>query len=403
MPSRADHEIVIRAQRLRTQYVEANLCDAYEELQWFLALDFAKQEVIQGDNSVSRALLGAAGWSEHSAAQGGTGAGDTDTNLWFDSKRLGKSQGANIVVQDRETGRMVHEKIPAYIKTCMSMMYGGGIRASTLQLVNGKAILSKMTKSAEGYNKPDTVKNIPGFIKFHNLNMAESLHPVSHFKNFNEFFYRNLKPDVRPVCDPLDAGVAVMPADARCVAFPSIAQSTALWIKGEEFTLTSLFRNEELATEMEGGALMISRLAPQDYHRTHVPVTGTIRSVTELDGVFYTVNPVAVRSHIDVYSENRRNVVIIDSEGFGMVVCVIIGATMVGSIVMMCKEGDQVAKGDELAYFAFGGSTIVTVFPKDSIVFDRDITINSSIPVETLVKFGTSAGVSTANGPRSPR
>lgn len=50
---------------------------------------------------------------------------------------------------------------------------------------------------------------------------------------------------------------------------------------------------------------------------------------------------------------------------------------MVASINQTLHEGDDVKRGDEIGYFAFGGSTIVVVFPPDTVVWDPDLVENS--------------------------
>lgn len=76
------------------------------------------------------------------------------------------------------------------------------------------------------------------------------------------------------------------------MSFESVQQATTLWIKGREFTVARLlgdaYRAE--AERYTGGALCIFRLAPQDYHRFHSPVDGTIGPMTLIAGEYYTVN-----------------------------------------------------------------------------------------------------------------
>ena len=257
------------------------------------------------------------------------------------------------------------------------------------------------------FHEPESAEDIPGFVEYHELNMDEALHPVSHFNTFNDFFSRRLKPDARPIHRPADAACAVLPADARTLVFSSVAQSQELWIKGENFALETLLQDAGLAGAFAGGALMISRLAPQDYHRFHFPVTGTVARITHIAGEYYTVNPVAVRSGIDVYGANRRALCVVETAHFGRVCVVVIGATMVGSIVFTCREGAAVAKGDEMGYFAFGGSTLVTLFPQGAICFDEDLRETALVPMEMLGRMGTSCGraaaaVPGAHAPASP-
>jgi phosphatidylserine decarboxylase len=102
-------------------------------------------------------------------------------------------------------------------------------------------------------------------------------------------------------------------------------------------------------------------------------------------GLYYTVNPIAVRQNVDVFTLNRRCKLFVDSPQFGRVCMVCIGATMVGAIEITAQPG-TVHKGEELGYFAFGGSTLIVLFPKLSIRFDQDLLLNSSKPIETIVK-----------------
>jgi phosphatidylserine decarboxylase len=311
---------------------------------------------------------------------------------WGGERR--KKKAAKIMVHDRESGQLVEEKIPGYIKVAMRLMYSTGSGRMAVDSKKIRGLLHKMTvNQGKKFDSTSSVKDIEPFIEFHNLNRGEMLE--SEFSTFNEFFYRKLKADARPIASPQDPKVAVSPADCRLNVFPTIAQAKELWIKGHHFTLESLLQDSDLAAKYENGSLVIARLAPQDYHRFHIPVNGTWakQPPVPIDGTYYTVNPVAVNESIDVYSNNKRIVTTIDSPEFGQVVFVAIGATMVGSICLTATPGQQVQKGDEAGYFAFGGSTVLLIFPPDSITFDHDLVVNSSKPIETLVKMGNSIGV----------
>jgi len=159
------------------------------------------------------------------------------------------------------------------------------------------------------------------------------LEPLDSFKTFNEFFYRKLKPGARTLASPDDPKVAVSPADCRMMAFPSINEATRLWIKGKEFSVKTLLQSQDLSTFFKDGSLAVFRLAPQDYHRFHSPVNGTLADYTDIQGTFYTVNPMAIREReVDVFTENKRSFTLIDSQEFGVVAYCIIGAMLVGSI-----------------------------------------------------------------------
>ncbi|KAI9489700.1 phosphatidylserine decarboxylase-domain-containing protein [Zychaea mexicana] len=304
--------------------------------------------------------------------------------------QLGRNN-ANIIVQDRRTGQLIEERMSVYVRLGMRLIYKGmktGIQSKTAQRV-----LTNMTfKQGRRYDSPHSAREIGPFIKFHNLDLSEVLDPLDSFKTFNEFFYRKLKPEARPCECPDDPSVAVSPADCRMMAFATIDDATRLWIKGIEFSVAKLLDDPVEAEAFEGGALAIFRLAPQDYHRFHSPVDGKITDIKYISGQYYTVNPMAIRTTLDVYGDNARAVVTLETEAFGKVAVVLIGAMMVGSIVLTPKTGDYLSRTDELGYFAFGGSTIVVLWEQDTLTFDRDLLENSEKTLETLVRVGNRIG-----------
>lgn len=171
--------------------------------------------------------------------------------------------------------------------------------------------------------------------------------------------------------------------------FNKITEAQTIWVKGREFSLERLFGNAypQDAKRFAGGALGIFRLAPQDYHRFHIPVDGVMGEPKLIEGEYYTVNPMAIRSALDVYGENVRVLVPIDSKAHGRVMVVCVGAMMVGSTVITRKAGDQVQRAEELGYFKFGGSTILLLFEPGQLLFDNDLVDNSSGALETLVRL----------------
>jgi len=235
-------------------------------------------------------------------------------------------------------------------------------------------------------------KGIHEFIHFHHLNVEEMLENPDSYKTFNEFFYRKLKPSARKITEPNNNKLAVCGADSRANVFVTVDEATKLWIKGHKFSLGGLLQDQEMAKDYQNGSLVIWRLAPQDYHRFHSPVTGTLKSMVPFAGTYYTVNPIAIRANVDVYTENKRVRCVISTPDFGDIVYIAIGATMVGSVNFTKKVGDSFKKGDELGYFAFGGSTVIVLFKNGTIEFEEDLVVNSAKPIETLVKLGQPLG-----------
>lgn len=297
------------------------------------------------------------------------------------------SNNANILVQDRDTGIILEEKISAHVKLGMRIIYNGKGKQSR----NFRQLLRTLSmRQGRKFDDPSSVKQIESFIKYHSLNMSEC--EEAEYSTFNEFFYRKLKPGTRtPEGDTTK--IFVSPADSRCTVFSSVHQSKEIWIKGSNFTLSRLTGNysPEIFNDKTCG-IAIFRLAPQDYHRFHSPCNGTIGKPISIDGEYYTVNPMAVRSSLDVFCENVRVIIPIISPEFGLLLCIPIGAMMVGSIMLTCKEGATITRGQELGYFKFGGSTVVVIMPSDKMFFDSDLSKNSVDGLETLVKVGMSVG-----------
>ena len=149
-------------------------------------------------------------------------------------------------------------------------------------------------KQGRKFDDPASAAEIQSFINFHQLDMTEVLLPVEKFRNFNEFFYRALKPDARP-CSALDRHeIVTSPADCRSVVFNKLSEAQTIWVKGREFSIERLFGDaypEDAKRYSNGGALGIFRLAPQDYHRFHIPVDGIMGEPKLIEGEYYTVNP----------------------------------------------------------------------------------------------------------------
>lgn len=202
---------------------------------------------------------------------------------------------ANIIIQDRRTGQLIEEKMSVYVRLGMRLVYKG--MKTSIQSKGAQRILTNLTlKQGRRFDSPNSAREIPGFIKFHKIQLHEVWKPVSSFKTFNEFFYRKLKPGARPADSPEDPTVAVSPADSRMTAFDSVSEATRLWIKGIEFSLKKLLGDPTSAKELQGGPLAVFRLAPQDYHRFHSPVDGIVTKVKHISGQYYTVNPMAIRT-----------------------------------------------------------------------------------------------------------
>lgn len=301
------------------------------------------------------------------------------------------ANSANILVQDRDTGELLEEKMQVYVRLGIRLLYQGAY--GQLSGARVRRMLRNMSvKQGRKFDAASSAKFIGPFIAFHGINVDEMADPVESFASFNEFFCRKIKMELRPLDDPDDARTLVSCADCRLMAFPTVDRATKLWIKGRNFSVPKLLGHRYGGVSSMPLSLIIFRLAPQDYHRFHVPVDGIVGEPDWAEGEYYTVNPMGIRSSIDVFGENKRVVIPIHTKEFGMVYITAIGAMMVGSILLSVTPGQRVKRGDELGYFKFGGSTLVLLAEEKLLTIDRDLVENSESCIETLVRVGMHIG-----------
>jgi phosphatidylserine decarboxylase len=203
----------------------------------------------------------------------------------------------------------------------------------------------------------------------------ESERPVDTYLTFGEFFTRRLKPGARPVA-PGDA-VPVSPADGRVLNSGVAERGELLQVKGIEYTLADLLRDEEAARFFEGGAYATIYLAPRNYHRVHAPLGGEITGYGYVPGTLWPVNEKGVQRVERLFCLNERLATHMQTPA-GRACVVMVGATMVGRIRALyddvltndgARHGRRVRydrpvrvnKGEEMGVFEMG-STVVALF-----------------------------------------
>ncbi|KAL7423353.1 hypothetical protein Q5752_002656 [Cryptotrichosporon argae] len=330
--------------------------------------------------------------------------------LWPSEETLDKlfsyEHMGNYVI-DRQTGKKIFESLPLYVRVGMHLLFVNGNEYMSYPSIE-KLLEDQSIKQGKLYDQTgEGVKeHIESFIKTYQLPLDELLvKDLTQYPTFNSFFARRLVASARPITAPDDPRIIVSPADSRLTVFQSVDAAKQFWIKGKKFTIPSLLTNDDPAEtrfkaiqDGAGAALAIARLAPQDYHRFHAPVDGVVGDIKDIAGELYTVNPQAVNEDLNVFTLNKRSVMLIHANlGPGKesvpVAFVAIGAMLVGSIGWSKKPGDRVAKGEELGWFQYGGSTTIVVFPAAaSVRFDADLVATSEKSMETLVRVGMEIG-----------
>ena len=242
-------------------------------------------------------------------------------------------------------------------------------------------------------DRPASRAKIAPFIQNFQVDPAEFADAPESFRTFNEFFYRKLKIEARPIVG--DAKTAVFPADGRHLGFPDVSQAEGIFVKGEIFSLDELLRDHDLAGQFHRGAMVLSRLCPVDYHRYHFPVGGLATGPRVLNGWLYSVSPIALRRNIRIFTENKRAITRIESPEFGTVLMLEVGATCVGSFEYTFTPNTRVAKGAEKGYFKFGGSSTITLFEPGRVKLDDDLVRQTREHRELYARMGDRLGIAT--------
>jgi phosphatidylserine decarboxylase len=281
---------------------------------------------------------------------------------------------------NRATRKIETEKPPA--EALMRFLYGNTFgKKVVLPIAKQKFITMRYGKMM---NSSNSVKRIQAFVNTLKIDMSESKKEINEFKSFNDFFFRELKRGARTIQNGL-----VSPGDGRILAFENVSDVNSFYIKGKKFTLSEFLKDESLVEKHKNNAMVILRLAPNDYHRYHFPYQGTPSKSKSINGAYYSVSPIALQSSFtEVFCENKKEICQLTTENAGNILIIPVGATMVGSLNATFEPGTFVQKGHEMGYFAFGGSTVVLLFDAAYFKLDQDLLDNTNNNLETYLKMG---------------
>ena len=214
------------------------------------------------------------------------------------------------------------------------------------------------------------------------------------FDSFNAFFTRELSPEARPL-DDRPEGVAC-PVDGTVSQAGAINDDAIFQAKGMYYSLETLVAEERNAADYRNGEFATLYLAPNNYHRIHMPLMATLTSMTYVPGRLFSVNAQSAE-HIDrVFARNER-VVAHFKTLYGPMAMVLVGALNVGSIETVHQgiiapgglrevthwdypQHEQLTfeKGEEFGRFNLGSTVIVLAGP-DLLQWHSDLTAGSTI------------------------
>lgn len=293
---------------------------------------------------------------------------------------------AAIEYYNRATAQVETEKV--YGDSYLRFIYGNPLGKIALHALVKRAIFSRWY--GWRMDLPTSRPKVAAFIRNFDVDVGEFTDDPASYRTFNEFFYRTLKPEARPIHPAADS--AIFPADGRHLGFQNIAEMEGVFVKGQVFDLEQLIGDHLLARRFREGSMVMSRLCPVDYHRFHFPVAGHAGNTNLVNGPLYSVNPIALKQNIHIFTENKRAICRIDSVEFGTVLFLEIGATCVGGFEYTYEAGSSVRKGDEKGYFKFGGSSTITLFEPGRIQLDQDLVENTAQYRELYAKMGDRMG-----------
>jgi len=252
-------------------------------------------------------------------------------------------------------------------------------------LLAGKLANAKMGKF--------TTFLITKFIKQFKIDMSEAKYSeAADFETFNDFFTRELKAGLRPIIEG-DNNLAT-PVDGCVSQQGDIKAGRIFQAKGHDFSLRELLGGrDDVAAPFDEGIFSTVYLAPKDYHRIHMPITGKLEQMIFIPGDLFSVNPLTAQNVPNLFARNERAVAIF-STAIGPMAMVLVGATIVGSIETVWEGTLTPQKNKEIQYWDYQdqeiilqkgaemgrfklGSTIVALFPKDSIEFSEALAPSS--------------------------
>ncbi|MBQ2576900.1 MAG: phosphatidylserine decarboxylase [Lachnospiraceae bacterium] len=223
------------------------------------------------------------------------------------------------------------------------------------------------------------------FVEKNGIDLTEC--EFSEFRCFNDCFTRRLKRELRPI--DREASHLISPCDGLLRVW-SIQDDFVLPVKESEYRISDLLRSEEKAQMFKDGYCLVFRLCVNHYHRYCYIDDGKKGENYFIPGKLHTVRPIALRS-VPVFTENCREYTLMETENFGWVTQIEVGAMLVGKIANLHGSG-HMTRGEEKGKFLYGGSTIVVLLQKDAVTLREDLWEATAKGEEVPVRMGECIG-----------
>jgi phosphatidylserine decarboxylase len=290
---------------------------------------------------------------------------------------LQPSKPRPLPIWDRQRGFLFEEFMADHPNT-----YDTYPRWSLTQLMESHPLYDWLMAAYQ--NSGRSARQIKPFIERHNIDISE-FKPVA-YHSFAEFFDREFLPGARRFPDaPNEMGAF---AEARYFAWDKLTADQHFPVKGHSLAAETILGTTERARSFAGGPVILARLSPVDYHHVHYSDSGSTLEYAQLGYRLWTVNWRALQAMDDILFRNERQINIIQTDNFGRLGFVEVGAMSVGRIVQVHPLDRRFERGAEKAVFKFGGSAIVVFGEPGAWRPAADIVERTGQGVESLVRLG---------------
>lgn len=235
---------------------------------------------------------------------------------------------------------------------------------------------------------------ITSFIRRYEVDMTSAVQPdPSAYPDFNSFFTRALKPELRPIVQEENA--IACPVDGVISQLGQLQADSLLQAKGFSYSVQQLLGDSECAAPFINGHFVTLYLAPKDYHRVHMPVTGRLQQMIYIPGRLFSVNANTTQQVPNLFTRNER-VVSIFATNAGPMAIVLVGAMLVASISTAWagivapnrsrqlqrwhydKQSIELKRGEEMGHFQLG-STVIVLFANNKVQWETNVGISHSV------------------------
>ncbi len=224
------------------------------------------------------------------------------------------------------------------------------------------------------------------FTRIFNVNLSEAaVSDPEHYESFNAFFTRSLAAGARPIDEGEHA--ILSPVDGHVSQAGPITAGRLIQAKGRDYSITELLGGDaDIAEPFREGQFATLYLSPRDYHRIHMPVTGTLERMLHIPGRLFGVSRPLVAHVPQLFARNERVAALFDTP-CGPMGLVLVGAIGVGSIETVWSgevtppRGHRIRSwdyrqapidlkaGDEMGRFNMG-STVIVLFADANVQWD---------------------------------